>query len=81
MPGLDDDRLEVLAEPMTFERLVNHIFVETPNSSLRHSDLFDLCESPRPDPGGISETPAEAKAGVAPDRRPRHRRTRRTRSW
>ena len=37
------------------------MFVETPNSSLRHADLFDFCECPRPDPRGISETPARRK--------------------
>lgn len=42
------------------------MFVETPNSSLHQADLFDFCECPRPDPHGISETPAEAEAEVRP---------------
>jgi hypothetical protein len=40
------------------------MFVETPDSSLRRSDLFDFSECPRPDPRGISETPTEAEAEV-----------------
>jgi hypothetical protein len=57
---------------MSFLRLDNHMFVETPNSSLRHADLFDFCECPRPDPRGISETPVEAEID---ERQPRQGRT------
>jgi hypothetical protein len=31
---------------------------------VRDADVFDVCRCPRPDPRGISETPAEAEAEV-----------------
>ena len=42
------------------------MFVETLSASLRHADLFDFCECPRPDPRGFSETPAQTEAEGRP---------------
>jgi hypothetical protein len=67
-PGVDrGDGMNGAAEKlMAFWRLDRHMFVETPYFSPRHADLFDFCECPRPDPRGISETPAQTEAQPSP---------------
>ena len=44
--------------------LGKRMFVETPNDSLRHADLFDILQVPASRCTGISETSAEAEAEV-----------------
>jgi hypothetical protein len=42
------------------------MYIETPNDSRRHADLFDFSEISHRDSRGISETPAETEAEGRP---------------